>query len=180
MKGPTPKVSCLKCRQAIGVYNFDRHVAACQQLTDQRKCKTCGTTKPITEFRQRRGERKQRARGKLYIRTVDVTEHECKACAHDLRRRYAKARRRAMKLRAIDFLGGKCCKCGYSRCTRALEFHHRGDKDQDIAVIITKRSWEETRIELLKCDLLCANCHREVHYPDEDGERVWFDDLSIL
>ena len=42
------------------------------------------------------------------------------------------------KLELIEVLGGKCCRCGYSRCFAALEFHHNvGDKEGDIAHIAT-------------------------------------------
>ena len=83
-----------------------------------------------------------------------------------------------MKIRAIALKGGKCCLCGYSRCLRALEFHHVDPsvKDFTIATFISRefyRSgwdatgltdfvWKKVERELTKCVLLCSNCHREV------------------
>ena len=64
----------------------------------------------------------------------------------------------------IQYLGGKCCACGYKRCHSALEFHHLDpkEKDPDFASI---RYWglEKAKEELSKCILLCSNCHREEH-----------------
>jgi hypothetical protein len=69
-------------------------------------------------------------------------------------------------------LGGKCFRCGYNKCLAALQFHHRDPKDKLFEV--TNYLWgraqgftdEDLQKEILKCDLLCANCHAELHYPD--------------
>ena len=62
--------------------------------------------------------------------------------------------------------GGKCSKCGYDKCIGAFDFHHkdRSQKDFSISVSGKTRSWEKLRMELEKCELLCANCHREHHF----------------
>jgi hypothetical protein len=72
--------------------------------------------------------------------------------------------RRRTKLRAIEYKGGQCIRCGYSKSPAALEFHHRdpAQKEFGIAGAGNCVAWEKLRSELDKCDLLCANCHREV------------------
>lgn len=72
-------------------------------------------------------------------------------------------RRKAIKTMAIEYKGGKCEHCGYCKCVEALEFHHLYGKDFGIAQSGSTRSWDKVRKELDKCELLCANCHREVH-----------------
>ena len=72
-------------------------------------------------------------------------------------------RRRTIKEMAIQYKGGKCRLCGYSRCPAALEFHHLYGKDFGIAQGGNTYSWDRIKKELDKCELLCANCHREVH-----------------
>ena len=69
------------------------------------------------------------------------------------------------KLRSIEYKGGCCQVCGYDRYIGALEFHHRDltQKDFGIAAAGHCRAWEKIQAELDKCDLLCANCHREAH-----------------
>jgi len=65
---------------------------------------------------------------------------------------------------AIDYKGGKCIVCGYNKCTWALEFHHIDPKEKEFSISDKgyTRSWDKVKIELDKCVLLCANCHREV------------------
>ena len=77
---------------------------------------------------------------------------------------YCVERWRNRKVKAVEYLGGKCCKCGYNKCIWALEFHHRNPNEKE-ATWTKMRLWSESRLlkELDKCDLLCANCHRELH-----------------
>ena len=85
----------------------------------------------------------------------------CKPCHNKL----FQARWQQRKIDAIAYKGGKCKVCGYSKYYGALEFHHRDTTEKEF-------DWRKMRLvskdkltqELDKCDLLCANCHREVHY----------------
>jgi len=74
-------------------------------------------------------------------------------------------RRKEIRLKAIECLGGKCMKCGYNKYPEVLEFHHKDPSQKDFNVSKKGhcRSWERVKQEIGKCDLLCANCHRELH-----------------
>ncbi len=74
-------------------------------------------------------------------------------------------RRKAIKEKAIAYLGGKCLFCGYNRSHAALDFHHVDEKSKSFGLSQDglTRSWEKTKQELGKCILVCANCHREIH-----------------
>ena len=80
------------------------------------------------------------------------------------RLRQDKSNRRNRKLRAIEYKGGKCVRCGYSDFAAALDFHHvvNGSKSFSISNS-TYKSWDKIRPELDKCILLCSNCHRGLH-----------------
>ena len=60
--------------------------------------------------------------------------------------------------------GNKCSKCGYDKCTAALEFHHLDPSQKENGVIGSTASLKKQREEAAKCVLLCANCHRETHH----------------
>ena len=74
-------------------------------------------------------------------------------------------RRKRTKEMALEYLGGKCALCGYSRCKGALHFHHTiaDDKGFGISEKGITRAWDKVKKELEKCVLVCANCHREIH-----------------
>ena len=75
------------------------------------------------------------------------------------------ALRVAMKKEAVKRKGGKCIRCGYDKCERALEFHHRDPdmKEFGLAANGVIHGWDAFWNEAQKCDLLCANCHAELH-----------------
>ena len=75
-------------------------------------------------------------------------------------------RRRKIKDMAIEYKGGKCEKCGYNKCNGALEFHHLNPEEKDFSISTsgTTKSFERIKKEIDKCILVCANCHREIHY----------------
>ena len=46
----------------------------------------------------------------------------------------------------------------------ALHFHHRNPAEKDFSISgAHARSWVSISGELDKCDLVCANCHAEIH-----------------
>lgn len=72
---------------------------------------------------------------------------------------------RSSKAKAVKFKGGKCEKCGYDKCMGALQFHHPDPKTKDPNFHKMKCwSFDKVEKELEKCQLLCANCHAELHW----------------
>ena len=93
----------------------------------------------------------------VYLRSKGHTRAKCNSCQSNLRRR-------GLKKKCLDFLGGKCIICSYDKCEQALEFHHKEPSEKDFHISGAHcRSWESIKIELEKCIILCANCHRETH-----------------
>lgn len=90
----------------------------------------------------------------------DGVRYRCKKCRVDA----VQKRRLKIKQLAIEYKGGKCKNCGYNKCNAALEFHHLDPLQKDFGIGNSNcKSWEKVKKELDKCDLLCANCHREIH-----------------
>jgi hypothetical protein len=102
------------------------------------KCLTCGEDNPKFFW----GRQKTR----------------CKTCQSIVNEQTRLQRRKI----AIESRGGKCERCGYDKYIGALEFHHR-DPSQKDPNALKNRGLKALLKEIEKCDLLCANCHREEH-----------------
>lgn len=89
---------------------------------------------------------------------------KCKKCHAT----YCNKRHRRSKLEAVKYKGGCCLLCGYNKCAGSLDFHHRDPDGKDLNWH-KMRFWkfDKVKAELDKCDLLCRNCHGEVHWLDE-------------
>jgi len=69
----------------------------------------------------------------------------------------------AKKLKAINFLGGKCKKCGETNFFK-LCFHHTNSEDKEYRLSrMWGKNWKNIFKEVEKCELLCQNCHYEFH-----------------
>jgi len=67
------------------------------------------------------------------------------------------------KIKAINLLGGKCEKCGEKR-PWVLTFHHKNPNKKEFNIKTCKNyRWSKIKKEVLKCQLLCLNCHQEIH-----------------
>ncbi len=72
--------------------------------------------------------------------------------------------RRRTKLRLIEYKDGVCQQCGYCKnVPGAYDFHHRDPKEKSFRIGGATLKWETLKKEVDKCDLLCKNCHAEVH-----------------
>lgn len=68
----------------------------------------------------------------------------------------------------------KCSRCPENHVS-CLDFHHRDPNEKTINVgDAVRRGWSITRIveEITKCDILCANCHRKLHYEENTVGRA--------
>lgn len=58
-----------------------------------------------------------------------------------------------------------CSNCGFKH-PAALDFHHRdpNEKDADVNTLLRHSSKAKVLAEIAKCDVLCSNCHRVLHW----------------
>lgn len=102
---------------------------------------------------------KKHGKSKFYFPTG--RRPRCSKCSSDAVTR----RRHGVKKKAVEYKGGKCVQCGYSKCLQAMDFHHLDPKVKEFAISVEgiTRSWEKIRVELDKTILVCKNCHAEIH-----------------
>ena len=82
--------------------------------------------------------------------------------------------RKRTKRKLIKYKGSKCLICGYDKDVPPVyDFHHR---DRDIKEFMISKSYgksfDKLKKEVDKCDLLCGNCHQELHYKEYETKAV--------
>jgi len=63
-----------------------------------------------------------------------------------------------------------CVRCGENH-PAALDFHHRNQRDKSFGIntkVHVGYSIDKIKKELEKCEVLCANCHRKLHYKNSN------------
>jgi hypothetical protein len=110
----------------------------------EKSCPHCKIYKPIVEFYVSKGKT-------IY----------CKLCTRSM----CTDRKRKFKQLCLDYKGNQCSKCGYSKYSGALHFHHLDpcQKEFQIAAHKSYTLSDKVKLELDKCILVCANCHAEIH-----------------
>ena len=84
------------------------------------------------------------------------------------RRTYASNRARKLKREWVKYKGG-VCKCGYEydgTNASAFDFHHLDPDTKEFTIntrTLNNYGKDRIRVEVDKCDLLCAICHRLKH-----------------
>lgn len=69
------------------------------------------------------------------------------------------ARRRSIVADVKLMVG--CVDCGYDKEACALDFDHTEDnKTGNVGHLVSAGSWARIWEEVMKCDVVCANCHR--------------------
>jgi hypothetical protein len=66
----------------------------------------------------------------------------------------------------VELFGAKCCICGYNRTRVTFDFHHvdPGTKEKTVSSYLTNPcGLKKLVVELSRCVMVCANCHRETH-----------------
>lgn len=76
---------------------------------------------------------------------------------------WTKRKKELRKKRLVEQFGGECTLCGYNKYHGALDFHHRDPSQKKFGLGKITRNWDDVVAEARKCDLVCANCHRELH-----------------
>jgi hypothetical protein len=63
-----------------------------------------------------------------------------------------------------------CTDCGESYPPYVMDFDHLPDYEKvtEIAKVYKSGSWSKTVMEIMKCELVCSNCHRIRTYSRKD------------
>ena len=86
----------------------------------------------------------------------------------DKKREYQREWMKDRRAKAIAYLGGCCVECGTEE---ELEFDHidRNNKEHNISSLLSSE-WGTLLLELVKCQLLCKDCHSKKTLEELSGE----------
>lgn len=115
----------------------------------------------------------------------------CRICGVEVSRRHicgtcnTNLRRYRVKLKAVEYKGGCCEKCGWSGDISGYDCHHIDPATKSFnltAVNMANKAWAEVKKELDKCLLLCALCHRLEHsdYNNPEFQKIASEHLGKL
>lgn len=87
-------------------------------------------------------------------------------------KRYKTALYWVKKLKSLEFLKSYECRiCGENNIV-TLCFHHvEGNKENKISTLLNG-SFKKIKNELIKCEVLCQNCHQELHSKKENFSKL--------
>lgn len=141
---------CLKCLPFRSGNRYESVEALAAARQDKKFCKKCRKARPL---------------GAFYPKASGADRGRFAYCKKCERRRKNEANDR-LKAEAVAYKGGKCCVCGYARCTGAMAFHHIDPAEKDFGIATRMGAnglTDALRRELDKCALVCGNCHAELH-----------------
>ena len=128
-----------------------------------RICAGCALEKNVEAFNF-----KHKELGIRQIRCRDCTRSQVQSHYSRNKEYYVeKAQRRTKEVKTLHrerllnyLLSNPCVDCGEADFV-CLEFDHvRGEKQGNIAEMIGDYAWEKIELEIAKCEVRCANCHR--------------------
>lgn len=134
-------------------------------------CSRCGKLKEESEFFWKNKEK-------------GILHSCCKECKREIDRkayllnsgnRREKIRDRQKRIQeelkeyVTELKKKSCCAiCGENRWY-VLDFHHLENKEYTIAALIKQGcSIETLKEEISKCQIVCSNCHREIHHNERN------------
>ena len=156
-----PLKKCRICKEEKELAKYPPHTQTKDKC--QSYCRDC---------RHKMNEKARRAKGIIsrdeYLKKVMIPHRTKKE------RRFLSRQKR--KLKYINLLGNKCSRCGIILSKMwppsCFEFHHvngKRDKEDTIGAFLSL-SDKRALIELEKCVLVCANCHRAIHFPATEAD----------
>lgn len=141
-----------------------------------KECNRCHIVKEDSEFAFR-----NKAKGKLQPYCKECKreiDKELYTSNHSDRKRKIRNRQNKVQTNLKELLTdikkkSKCTICGESRWW-VLDFHHIRDKRFEVSSLARRGcSLETFKEEIDKCIVVCANCHRDLHYKESEEYNKW-------
>lgn len=169
-------MECKKCGS-----NFSRQLRIGERRYNLQNRKYCLVCSPFKEHNTKKLE--------FIPDGKDLVDKKCVSCEKNITKKSerkgklcwvcANKKVREEKVNKIKgIVGNSCWFCGYSKCWKAIEFHHVNPEDKLFSLSAREMqfAWEKIETEFKKCVLACACCHREIHYgliSYDEVSKIW-------
>jgi hypothetical protein len=129
-------------------------------VTSHKCCSKCKAVKPLSEFNFKR-------------RAAGVRHPYCRDCGKELTRSHYRRRKRLYldrnlrsynerRLMVIAAKSRPCADCGVQYPYYVMDFDHREGVTKEFSLHRIQNATKRAILrEIAKCDVVCANCHRE-------------------
>ena len=160
------------CYTCGGEFNDHIYVdGKLRNMQNRRNCLECSPWKSNKSNVDKTIEEKREKRRAKYIRYYNKK----KLAGIDV----VSVRRKSRKQWLINLIGGKCQICGYDKCSRNLAFHHLNDKLFALTECNLQRDFQYVINEVIKCILVCHNCHGEIHDDMVSSETIYIANIDV-
>ena len=89
----------------------------------------------------------------------------CKPCLYKRQGEWSAKKFSGLKKKVVELYGNKCAHCEKQYPLPAYDFHHVDPTKREYGWFqMARLPWSKALLELEKCILLCANCHRVHHW----------------
>lgn len=114
-------------------------------------------------------ERKQRKCASPEGKAYEAAKMRKWRAANEEKNRQQYTDNRKRKKEWLDSQKVACKICGDTR-TPCLDFHHRNPEDKKVNLSLAYAHWSIKRleVEVAKCDIICASCHRLLHFNERN------------
>ena len=138
--------TCAKCKKELEETNFSKKTERNGKIVLQSYCKKCN------------GESKKEWYSKDKNKAKTILD--------------AGNRKKDLALFVLEIKNNSFCKeCGENHIS-TLDFHHRDSSEKDFDISLMAGLGKSKKLileEIEKCDVLCSNCHRKLHYNIKNG-----------
>jgi hypothetical protein len=140
----------------------------------QRRCVRCGQTKPVEEFRLRSGTQRRQSWCRACKVAYDREWYRRNRATHIAKVAVLRQQQRDRNSRILaQRKDVPCSDCGRRYPPHVMDFDHvNDDKVAAVAELARRPASERVLLdEIAKCEVVCANCHRERTYRRKERYR---------
>ena len=167
------KIKCIVCGKEVEAQKSTKKYCSTECANAMRRKKWAERSKQEEKKETIMPEKECLLCGKIF--RPKTAAANLRTCCYDCMPDGEQLTRGGFLAKIKELRGGKCVRCGYDTCIKALEFHHVDPTQKDFTISNDHFKLKEAIEESKKCILICSNCHKELH----DG--MWsIEDLKII